>query len=162
MPIGNIYIYIYIWKGVYIYIYIFYFFFIWFSWYILLGSEIPNPASQPSVWDGASNTPGSSTWFSGKGETTGVEVTTGPLAQGVATSVGLEPQKSWKISRVFLGVFFSRKKTTGQGCLIDVWLFFRVRCLECVVCCLFGLFDAFKRWGIQVKKTTYYDENYSY
>ena len=70
-----------------------------------------NPQSrQPStVWAGASNPPGSSTWFSGKGETTGVEVTTGPLAQGVATSVGLEPQKkSWKCSRVF----FSKKQKT--------------------------------------------------
>lgn len=103
MPIGNIY----------------FFFHIYFPDTYCWVQKSPT-ASQPTVWDGASKPPGSSNWFSRKGETTGVEVTTGPLAQGVATSVGLEPQKSWKISRVFLGVFFSRKKTTGQGCLIDV------------------------------------------
>ena len=51
-----------------------------------------------------------------KGETTGVEVTTGPLAQGVATSVGLETQKRLKFHA---DVFFNTLKK-ARSRMLDV------------------------------------------
>ena len=68
------------------------FFFIYIFLIHTVGFRNPQqPANHRLGW--CIQTPGTSNWFSRKGETTGVEVTTGPLAQGVATSVGLEPQK---------------------------------------------------------------------